>query len=54
MGLFSRKSRGRYYLLPGMGGRLARKKGRWAMKVGLSIGLIVAALVGLIIYLTYL
>jgi len=54
MGLFTRKPRGRYYLLPGMGGRMARKKGRWAMKIGLSIGILVAALVGLVIYLTYL
>jgi hypothetical protein len=36
-----------------MGGRLARKKGRWAMTIGLSIGIVVAAIVGLIVYLMY-
>ena len=40
----------RFYLLPGMGGRLLKKKRRFFLQISLATGALVAAAVGYIIY----
>jgi hypothetical protein len=40
----------RYYLLPGMGGRALRRKQRKFLTIATIVGLIVASLVGYLIY----
>jgi len=40
----------RYYLLPGMGGRALRRKNRKFLQIATAVGLLVAGLVGYVIY----
>ena len=40
----------RFYLLPGMGGKLLKKKNQQFLRIATLVGLIVAALVGYAIY----
>lgn len=42
----------RFYLLPGMGGKLLKKKNRMFLQIAAAVGLAVAALVGYVIYRT--
>ncbi len=45
------KERERFYLLPGMGGRAYRRKQKTILKAALAVGLLVAAVLGAVIYL---
>jgi hypothetical protein len=45
-----RKPKSHYYLLPGMSGRAIRRKRRWMLAWGISLGLIVSAIIGLGLY----
>jgi len=40
----------RYYLLPGMGGRAARRKQMMMLKAGLAVGLVIAIILALFLY----
>jgi hypothetical protein len=40
----------RYYLLPGMGGKLLKKKRRMMMRASVAIGLLAAGILGYIMY----
>lgn len=46
-----KKERPRFYLLPGQGGRAYRNKQRFILKWSILIGLIVAGIVALAMYL---
>ena len=41
----------RYYLFPGMGGRAARRKQMMMLKAGIGVGLVIALVVALLLYL---
>jgi hypothetical protein len=43
----------RYYLLPGMGGRAARRKQMMMLKAGLVVGLTFAGLLTLLLWFLY-
>lgn len=45
------KEKKRFYLLPGMGGRAYRRKQMTILKASLTVGIIVAGLLGLALYL---
>jgi len=47
------KERERYYLLPGMGGRAARRKQAMMLKAGLVVGFVMALILSLFLYLLY-
>ena len=50
-GLKKNKDTKRFYLLPGMGGRAYRRKQMTILKASLTVGIIVAGLLGLALYL---
>ena len=45
------KDRGRFYLLPGMGGRNFRRKSRLILRWSIIAGLIVSAVLGYLYYM---
>lgn len=52
MGWFKRdKEKERFYLLPGMGGRAARRKHQMMLKWGIAIGVLASAALATILYL---
>ena len=46
----SKKAKGRYYLLAGMGGEAVRRKRRWMLTWGSIWGVIISALIALGLY----
>jgi len=47
------KEKERYYLLPGMGGRAYRRKQNVILKASIAVGLIVAGIFALVMYLIH-